>query len=230
MMRILGVFPLTLMLMSWAEGSCQECQGVVTTLLQQVLLKDSMGELIQRLERMEKKLSEFGEELRVAKGEKCSGGTNDGLITNEAGRCPVPFTYVYGKCVWADTATQGIWTDVRQRCQSIGADLVTIESADFLWHLIQHLHSTGANKASYWIGASKDAKGVWKWVNDSPVKLGTPFWGYWNNFKSKEPQDSETYACLYMPGLYFLHGCTISELKPPLCQMPINGDADVNRH
>ncbi|XP_076031522.1 C-type lectin domain family 4 member C-like [Oratosquilla oratoria] len=212
---------LTSIMTSWAYGE-QQCQDAVAAALQQVLVKSSLDHIVSSLVDIEKRLAILSEEVRHANKDGIHRG-NSGVVIDEANRtCPSPFTFVYGRCVLADTGIKGYWVEMRHHCQAMGADLVTVDSPNFHWHLVQHLHATGANKESYWLGGKKDDGGVWRWVDNSPVMFGTPSWGYWNDFKGREPASSETYICMYQPGLYYLHGCPDPWNKVhPICQLPI---------
>ncbi|KAK7084208.1 hypothetical protein SK128_019198, partial [Halocaridina rubra] len=48
----------------------------------------------------------------------------------------------------------------------------------------------GTIKHNYWLGASdQEEEGLWKFVNNQPVPMGTPFWG------PGEPNGGEANNC-----------------------------------
>ncbi|XP_076063351.1 uncharacterized protein LOC143038226 [Oratosquilla oratoria] len=147
---------------------------------------------------------------------KCVSGE---VTTATDTACSHPFTEVFGRCVFADSTKSGGWEEVRHHCITMDADLAVIDSADFLWHLIRHLQETGQYRSSYWVGGHRTSgTSAYHWVDGSPMKMGTPFWGYFNDFKHQQPYDNESdlHICMYDKGLYFLHSCSGS--VPPICQ------------
>ncbi|XP_076063418.1 CD209 antigen-like protein C [Oratosquilla oratoria] len=135
--------------------------------------------------------------------------------------CSLPFTEVFGRCVYVNTKKTGTWEEMRDYCKSIDSDLVIIKSADFMWHLIRHLHETGQDRGSYWVGGHrKSDTAAFYWVDGSPMMVGTPFWGYWNDFGTQQPYDgakNELHICIFDRGLFFLHSCG-SHDRYPICQ------------
>ncbi|XP_076032394.1 uncharacterized protein LOC143020119 [Oratosquilla oratoria] len=135
--------------------------------------------------------------------------------------CSFPFTEVFGRCVYADSSKSGTWEEMRQHCRNMDSDLVIIRSADFMWHLIRHLRETGQDRTSYWVGGHrKSGTAAFHWVDGSPMKMDTPFWGHWNDFKKQQPYDTvtELHICMYDKGFYFFHSCGLTHNQPPICQ------------
>ncbi|XP_076063352.1 uncharacterized protein LOC143038227 [Oratosquilla oratoria] len=134
--------------------------------------------------------------------------------------CSLPFAEVFGRCVYADSSKSGTWEDMRQHCRTMDSDLVIIQSADFMWHLIRHLRGTGRDKTSYWVGGHHNTSTAqFQWVDGSPMKMDTPFWGFENDFKNQQPYDghNQLHVCISDKGLYFFHSCSNSN-KFPICQ------------
>ncbi|XP_076063855.1 uncharacterized protein LOC143038496 [Oratosquilla oratoria] len=134
--------------------------------------------------------------------------------------CSFPFTEVFGRCVYADSSKSGTWEEMRQHCRTMDSDLVIIKSADFMWHLIRHLREVGQDRSSYWVGGHrKSDTATFQWVDGSPMKMGTPFWGHWNDYKNQQPYDgrNELHICMYDKGFYFFHSCNPSYKRPPIC-------------
>ncbi|XP_076063350.1 uncharacterized protein LOC143038225 [Oratosquilla oratoria] len=135
--------------------------------------------------------------------------------------CSLPFTEVFGRCVYADSSKSGTWEDVRQHCRTMDSDLVIIQSADFMWHLIRHLQETGRDRGGYWVGGyRKSDTATFQWVDGSAMKMGTPFWGYMNDYKNQQPYDgyNEIYVCIFDRGHFFFHSCGNVDNMRPICQ------------
>ncbi|XP_076063854.1 uncharacterized protein LOC143038495 [Oratosquilla oratoria] len=135
--------------------------------------------------------------------------------------CSLPFTEVFGRCVYADSSKSGTWEEMRQHCRTMDSDLVIIKSADFMWHLIRHLRDIGQDRTDYWVGGHRKSNAApFQWVDGTPMKMGTPFWGHWNDYKNQQPYDgqNELHVCMYGKGLYFFHSCSLNHKQPPICQ------------
>ncbi|XP_076063853.1 uncharacterized protein LOC143038494 [Oratosquilla oratoria] len=190
-----------------------QLKASVNLLEETVSQKAQMDDISKRLAAVEASNSDTRQPDAAC---KCVSGE---VINAKDTVCSNPFTEVFGRCVFADSTKSGGWEEVRQHCRTMDADLAVIDSADFLWHLIRHLQETGQDRSSYWVGGHrKSGTSAYRWVDGSPMKMGTPFWGYWNDFKGQQPYDgvSVLHICMSHRGLYFLHSC--SGTKPPICQ------------
>ncbi|XP_076049831.1 C-type lectin domain family 4 member A-like [Oratosquilla oratoria] len=135
--------------------------------------------------------------------------------------CTPPFSEVQGHCLHVNSAVKGSWEEMRVHCKTMGADLVVIKSADFLWYLIKYLKESGLDTNDYWVGAYRQTG--WKtfyWIDGTPVKTGTPFWGYLN-FDTQEPYDhsQQLHICMYRKGLYFLWSADVNHFQSPICEI-----------
>lgn len=55
--------------------------------------------------------------------------------------------------------------------------MIKIDSADFLYELIQFIKSEGIEVHNFWIGGSDEAQeGDWIWTDNTQIKMGAPFW------------------------------------------------------
>ncbi|XP_076063315.1 uncharacterized protein LOC143038197 [Oratosquilla oratoria] len=147
------------------------------------------------------------------------GDDND--MTLKATRCTSPFKEVMGRCVYAMPRVTGKWMEMRQVCQRVGADLVVVNSADFLWALIQHLKGADLNTVDYWVGGFREnATSDYRWVDGTIMKTGTPFWGYGTDFDLREPyhKPRNMHICLWNRGLYFMYSCGVAHIASPICQ------------
>lgn len=57
--------------------------------------------------------------------------------------CPKPFYVVGGRCVFIDKDNSGTWKDMRTHCQSLGGDLLKLDSADFMYDIVSYIHING---------------------------------------------------------------------------------------
>ncbi|XP_076063686.1 uncharacterized protein LOC143038415 [Oratosquilla oratoria] len=147
------------------------------------------------------------------------GDDND--MTPKATTCTSPFKKVMGRCVHPMPWTSGKWVEMRQVCQRVGADLVVIDSADFLWALIQHLRGMSLDTVDYWVGGfRRSTKSDYRWVDGTIMKTGTPFWGYATDYNRREPyhRPSDLHICIWKKGLYFMYSCGVDHQGSPICQ------------
>jgi hypothetical protein len=60
------------------------------------------------------------------------------------------------------------WLEANRACKEMGGHLVIIETAEEQNELMKMLRLNGLAKASFWIGATDEAReGTWKWVDGS---------------------------------------------------------------
>ncbi|XP_048051416.1 CD209 antigen-like protein 2 isoform X2 [Megalobrama amblycephala] len=89
--------------------------------------------------------------------------------------------YVWGPDGLFISIEQKSWSDSRQYCRDHGGDLVIIRTEE------KQRHITSLVKDNVWIGLSDiENEGMWKWVDNSPLKQG--FWdvGEPNNYHGDE--------------------------------------------
>ncbi|XP_048106890.1 CD209 antigen-like [Alosa alosa] len=80
--------------------------------------------------------------------------------------CPKGWN-VYSKC-YLISSPEKPWSEARQVCQAMGADLVTIESEE------EQVYINGLGRWG-WIGLQRSGMN-WTWVNDRPLSEGPVFW------------------------------------------------------
>ena len=77
-----------------------------------------------------------------------------------------------GSCYVLFTAPAETWNNARAKCESLGAQLVKIETAfenEFLKRTF--LMSSGTSGVTYWIGLSdQEEEGEWKWTDSSLLR------------------------------------------------------------
>ncbi|KAK3866965.1 hypothetical protein Pcinc_027536 [Petrolisthes cinctipes] len=118
------------------------------------------------------------------------GITTYSPTTTEAPTCSGGFTLVGGRCVLLEPFTQTTWEESRYLCQTLGGDLVVLDSMDFYADLLTHIKDAGLDTHSYWVGGSVN-DWSWIWVDGSAVRMETPLWAQ-SGYDSQEPDGYST--------------------------------------
>ncbi|XP_071518013.1 C-type lectin domain family 4 member D-like [Panulirus ornatus] len=125
--------------------------------------------------------------------------------------CIAPFQAVGGKCIFIDIFTFGTWRECRNVCLSLGGDLAKVETGNFFSDIIVYMHENGWADLNYWLGATdKVQEGVWRWVDESIVQMGTPFWANYGRDNYQEPTGGEEQNCLILDPSKHLYFCDAS--------------------
>ncbi|XP_064081367.1 perlucin-like protein [Macrobrachium nipponense] len=91
--------------------------------------------------------------------------------------CPIPYQDVMGRCVHVSVIGVGTWHDMRSYCHSLGGEMIKIDSADFMYELLQFIKSEGIEVPNFWLGGSDEVQeGDWRWTDNTQIKMGAPFW------------------------------------------------------
>ncbi|XP_037773512.1 perlucin-like protein [Penaeus monodon] len=91
--------------------------------------------------------------------------------------CTPPFKEIAGLCFLIDNFATGTWADTNHWCGYFGGKLAKLDNADVFAAVVQDIKDSGLSKSFYWIGASdSEEEGVWKWLDNTAVDMGTPFW------------------------------------------------------
>ncbi|KAG7176154.1 DNA-directed RNA polymerase II subunit RPB1-like 10 [Homarus americanus] len=77
-----------------------------------------------------------------------------------------PTSPIYLTCV--------TWPEARLFCKSIFGDLLTFSNATDYIDLLQYLQTSKAS-VDLWLGGC-ETMGRWRWVTDTPMPLGSPYW------------------------------------------------------
>ncbi|XP_068222410.1 type-2 ice-structuring protein-like isoform X2 [Palaemon carinicauda] len=143
------------------------------------------------------------------------------------GVCPFPFEDVLGRCLYFAQLTS-VWNAMRFYCQRFGGDLLKIDSADFMYGLIQIIESKELVADHFWLGATdKKREGLWTWTDGAFVKMGSPFWGVNCNKNSmliREPGGGDAQNCVSFERRFFFyfHDVDCAESHSAICEYKVN--------
>nr|QGV11341.1 C-type lectin 1 [Rimicaris exoculata] len=136
--------------------------------------------------------------------------------------CPVPFQDVGGKCLYFNTLGTGTWYDMETFCHDLKGEMVKIDSADFLYDIVQFIVDEKLSPEDYWIGATDEGhEGDWRWPDNSIVKRGTPFWGTLPyEPEVQEPAGGTVENCAFLPKryLFFMHDWDCAKSTSVICE------------
>ncbi|KAG0711818.1 Sortilin-related receptor [Chionoecetes opilio] len=139
-------------------------------------------------------------------------------------KCDAAFDFIYDRCVFVDPFTLTSWDEARYLCQKFNGDLVVIDDFMFYSRLLHYIHSRGLDTKNYWVGATDQQEGVWRWVDSTPVHVGAPLWalyGCTNDYHLEpRPSDAAVQDCGYLDvtrGLYMTDASCDKEFAA-ICQ------------
>lgn len=136
--------------------------------------------------------------------------------------CPTHFVEVGGRCLHFDFNNPGDWDSSREYCQAMNGDLVVVSDAQFFADVIEYINTlSGLDELIFWVGATRnEQKSTWMWVDGTPMKMGSPFWGYQYQMGYKQMPISDTARCVVMSHVYFFYfsetACTYD--RYPICE------------
>ncbi|XP_068215099.1 C-type mannose receptor 2-like [Palaemon carinicauda] len=143
-------------------------------------------------------------------------------ITNEAPEvksCPVHYVAIGGKCLSFLTYEETTWDEARLRCREKDGDLAIVNDIELLREINLYLKVQELTDHDFWLGASDVAvEGQWKWTDDSPVPMGTPFWGL-NVSQEPDGAAEENHMALLSDGNFYFRDVSGSLALHPLCQL-----------
>ncbi|XP_066967261.1 C-type lectin domain family 17, member A-like [Macrobrachium rosenbergii] len=96
-----------------------------------------------------------------------------------AGQCPDPYVPLdETRCILVDDFVLYTFDEAVSYCTGHGGTLLTINDCETFGLVYDFIHTeVGALEHHYWLGASDAAEeGTWKFVDNQPVPMGTPFW------------------------------------------------------
>nr|XP_053656893.1 C-type lectin domain family 7 member A-like [Cherax quadricarinatus] len=136
-------------------------------------------------------------------------------IAKDGVSCSSPFSEVGGRCMYVDLVNTGSWDTMRSHCKSIGGDLVKLNDAEVFSALIRYIHGSGFPDHPYWIGGTDEGhEGVWLWVDQEPVQMGTPYWANYGCDNKQMPDGGTSQNCVlidYSVHYYFNDvGCELA--------------------
>ncbi|XP_037787305.1 LOW QUALITY PROTEIN: C-type mannose receptor 2-like [Penaeus monodon] len=112
-------------------------------------------------------------------------------------QCPLGFHDIYGHCVQFRTQS-ATWQEMYNECFNVGADMVKLDDANFMYYLVKFIKENGLDGHHYWIGARDiEQEGVFRWTDGTEVKMGTPFWGD-NGDQVQEPDGGTSQNCGFL--------------------------------
>ncbi|XP_066976528.1 C-type lectin domain family 17, member A-like [Macrobrachium rosenbergii] len=142
---------------------------------------------------------------------------------NPSGSCPNPYIDVGGKCLYFHSVTNDTWLNLEALCTELNGHLVKIDDANLLYDIISHIYAEEPTMESIWIGGSDAAaEGDWRWIDNSAVKMGTPFWGTTGRVypQVQEPAGGthENCICLNRGYLFYFHDYSCDLVFGGICE------------
>ncbi|XP_063610040.1 perlucin-like protein [Penaeus indicus] len=112
-------------------------------------------------------------------------------------QCPLGFHNIYDHCVQFRTQS-ATWHQMYNECFNVGANMVKLDDANFMYYLVKFIFDYGLEGHHYWIGATDfEEEGVFRWTDGTAVKMGTPFWGD-NSDQVQEPDGGTSQNCGFL--------------------------------
>ncbi|CAL4118849.1 unnamed protein product [Meganyctiphanes norvegica] len=113
--------------------------------------------------------------------------------------CPPLSVNIGGEYCATFSTTSGSWYDMEAYCNQLGTSLAKLESVDFHYYLAKYIYDNGLQHQEWWVGGTdKDHEGNWVYPDLTPVKMGTPFWGYSYGglFNNQDPSGGTLKNCM----------------------------------
>ncbi|XP_064106969.1 C-type lectin domain family 17, member A-like [Macrobrachium nipponense] len=135
----------------------------------------------------------------------------------DVAQCPDPYVPIdESRCILLDAFVTRTYREAIDYCKTHGGDLLMMDDCETVGLVYDFIYS-GAGMADkhYWLGASdEEEEGTWKFVDNRPVPMGTPFWG------PNQPDNGETHNCAILHVIYNQRDLSQSQLipDPPSCQ------------
>ncbi|KAK4286625.1 hypothetical protein Pmani_040285 [Petrolisthes manimaculis] len=143
--------------------------------------------------------------------------TTAGYESTPSLACRSGFTLVGGRCVLLEPFTQTTWQESRYLCETLGGDLVVLDSMDFYADLLTHIKDSGLDTHSYWVGGSV-SDWTWLWVDGSDIRMATPLWAQSGNY-SQEPDDFGDCAFLDDNRFFYMNEDDCNNNRQCICQV-----------
>ncbi|ROT70233.1 C-type lectin [Penaeus vannamei] len=146
--------------------------------------------------------------------------TGSALTSHDTKQCSLGFHNVYDHCVQFRTQS-ATWHEMSNECFNVGADMVKLDDANFMYYLIKFIKDNGLDDRYYWVGASDEGhEGVFRWTDGTAVKMGTPFWGYHsNNWQEPDGGTGQNCAVLSRDDHFFLLDGDCESRFSVICEM-----------
>ncbi|XP_064106968.1 tetranectin-like [Macrobrachium nipponense] len=117
----------------------------------------------------------------------------------DVAQCPDPYVPLdESRCILLDAFVTRTYREAIDYCKTHGGDLLMMDDCETVGLVYDFIYS-GAGMADkhYWLGASdEEEEGTWKFVDNRPVPMGTPFWG------PNQPDNGETHNCAILHVIY----------------------------
>ncbi|XP_068237637.1 hepatic lectin-like isoform X2 [Palaemon carinicauda] len=92
--------------------------------------------------------------------------------------CPFPYTNIGGRCLYFHVLRTDTWDNMELICVDFNGQLAKVDDANLLYDIVNSINESGFEITRFWIGGTdKATEGDWRWVDNTEVKMGTPFWG-----------------------------------------------------
>ncbi|XP_069987857.1 C-type lectin domain family 4 member D [Penaeus vannamei] len=146
--------------------------------------------------------------------------TGSALTSHDTKQCSLGFHNVYDHCVQFRTQS-ATWHEMSNECFNVGADMVKLDDANFMYYLIKFIKDNGLDDRYYWVGASDEGhEGDFRWTDGTAVKMGTPFWGYHsNNWQEPDGGTGQNCAVLSRDDHFFLLDGDCKSRFSVICEM-----------
>ncbi|KAG7177914.1 macrophage mannose receptor 1-like isoform X1 [Homarus americanus] len=135
--------------------------------------------------------------------------------------CPHPYEVIGGRCLFVNVPSSGTWEEQRRFCELLhGGHMIKLDDANVLGALFDYLHAHDLTSSYVYIGGSDSKKeGDWRWLDGTPVRMGTPFWGAQGS-SPQEPQGGTSQNCssLINTDHFFLHDLECDSLVGVICE------------
>ncbi|XP_042861535.1 uncharacterized protein LOC122246838 [Penaeus japonicus] len=90
--------------------------------------------------------------------------------------CPRFYTRVGGQCLSFFYVGSSSWGEARAFCREIGGDLLSIQSVNHYFDLVNHLVENQIT-SDFWLGGRYELDDLsWMWLDGTRMPRGTPFW------------------------------------------------------
>ncbi|XP_071536338.1 C-type mannose receptor 2-like [Panulirus ornatus] len=134
---------------------------------------------------------------RLLGSSNSSNGSNSSNSSNRTVElvCPPPYMPLGERCLFIDTVGTGTWTERKSLCEQLVGQMVKIDDANLLGAIYDYMQEREITGVNFWVGGVDEGhEGDWRWLDNSKVTLGTPFWGNFG-MGQQEPGGGDAQNC-----------------------------------